>query len=269
MAHPILLLLLILPSTLRITVTATCFYPNGAIEPSHQPCSSPAGTSICCAAGFECLSNGLCNDVRYENFTRVLRGACTDENWGLEACGAVCKDAWPDRDEAVYYCGEGKWCCDGFECCEEGKGIVELGVPEVVGVANANASDATSTISSTLNPTPSNTAPVNTNTAPAHSSNKNNTLAIGVGVGVGVGVLLLVVAIIAYCIIRRRRRNRKMTPQELADTQIHHLGNTTGGDEYKPELKGDAPHCEELSASAEPREMYVWPQGEAPGVSKF
>lgn len=132
-------LLLLLPFSLRVAA-ATCFYPNGDSDSDHLPCGT---SSVCCAEGFQCLNNGLCADPRYDNFQRVLRGGCTDKSWGT-GCPSVCKDSWPDRDEVVHYCGNGKFCCDGQDCCGEQKGILDLGEPSVVATAGEQVEVVTS-----------------------------------------------------------------------------------------------------------------------------
>ena len=85
--------LLLLPLCLILGLAnATCYYPNGDSDQNHSPCDPKADVSVCCSFGFECLSNGLCNDIRYLNYQRVLRGGCTDKSWS-EGCGKVCLDS--------------------------------------------------------------------------------------------------------------------------------------------------------------------------------
>ena len=84
--------LALLSLSLLVSIGAsTCYYPNGDTDSESSACDPKADVSVCCAVGFQCLSNGLCNDYRYENFTRVLRGGCTDGNWS-DKCGTVCLD---------------------------------------------------------------------------------------------------------------------------------------------------------------------------------
>jgi hypothetical protein len=72
---------------------ATCYYPNGDIaDDEHVMCDPNAtGGTSCCSKDWECLSNGLCNDFRYPNYTRVMRAACTDEKFG-GFCNQVCTE---------------------------------------------------------------------------------------------------------------------------------------------------------------------------------
>jgi len=69
-------------------VQSTCYFPDGSTDSDQVACSS-GSASNCCAKGFECLSNGFCSDVRYDNFERILRGACTDKSWG-GGCQQTC-----------------------------------------------------------------------------------------------------------------------------------------------------------------------------------
>lgn len=91
---------------------------------------------MCCAEGFECLSNGLCNDYRYENYERVLRGGCTDKDWG-EGCPQTCTSIWPQGDEIVHVCSNQKFCCGRSNACCDDAGAVffEFGNPQVIAVA--------------------------------------------------------------------------------------------------------------------------------------
>lgn len=84
--------LALLPLSLLVGLGATtCFFPNGDTDSQHFPCDPTAEVSVCCAVGFQCLSNGLCADYRYPDWQRILRGGCTDQGWP-SSCGTVCKD---------------------------------------------------------------------------------------------------------------------------------------------------------------------------------
>ncbi|KAF2441376.1 hypothetical protein P171DRAFT_96627 [Karstenula rhodostoma CBS 690.94] len=122
-------------------ISESCYYPDGSTDSGHFACST-GGTSVCCAEGFECLSNGLCNDYRYENYERVLRGGCTDKDWG-EGCPQTCISLWPQGDEIVYVCSNGKFCCGRSKaCCNDNDAeFFEFGNPQVI--ATAGKSQAT------------------------------------------------------------------------------------------------------------------------------
>jgi hypothetical protein len=116
-------------------VGESCYYPDGSTDVEHFACST-GGTSVCCAEGFECLSNGLCNDYRYNNYERVLRGGCTDKDWG-DGCPQTCTSLWPKGDEIVYLCSNGKFCCGrSTECCDDSDAeFFEFGNPQVIATA--------------------------------------------------------------------------------------------------------------------------------------
>ncbi|OCK76776.1 hypothetical protein K432DRAFT_136058 [Lepidopterella palustris CBS 459.81] len=86
----ILTTIFLLFNTQFLLVESSCFFPSGALS-SEQPCDTSASQSVCCAAGFYCLGNGLCQDPRYSDPLRLLRGSCTDETWKSPECASVCK----------------------------------------------------------------------------------------------------------------------------------------------------------------------------------
>ncbi|KAF2806378.1 uncharacterized protein BDZ99DRAFT_573903 [Mytilinidion resinicola] len=123
-----LLFLLFFPSLIE----STCFNPNGTTS-TDLPCD-PNNDSVCCSEGFYCLSNGLCQDPRYTNPLRLLRGACNDKGWG--SCPSFCKSEYPGGDEAVNYCGNGKYCCSSQNCCDDpNTTFLTLGDPSVYATA--------------------------------------------------------------------------------------------------------------------------------------
>ncbi|KAF2658239.1 hypothetical protein K491DRAFT_690204 [Lophiostoma macrostomum CBS 122681] len=143
--------ILLLPAILRSTLASTCYYPSGATNSSLVPCNSTSTSSTtCCASGWQCLSNGLCADPQYENQQRLSRGGCTDKNWG-NGCITHCKaPSDGDGDEPVYYCGGGKYCCHGADCCSESRGIIDLGDPVVVATARESTASSTQTPSQSI-----------------------------------------------------------------------------------------------------------------------
>lgn len=76
------------------TTEASCFFPNGDII-DDVPCNSGSG-SPCCALGYACLSNGLCeltlaaNSNPSGNEASFVRGSCTDRSWADPNCPAHC-----------------------------------------------------------------------------------------------------------------------------------------------------------------------------------
>ncbi|CAO2649092.1 Nn.00g100410.m01.CDS01 [Neocucurbitaria sp. VM-36] len=217
-------------------VSATCFFPDGTTADSgHKECDPNSGeATTCCAEDFQCLSNGLCNDYRYQNWTRVLRGACTNQDFG-GSCNDVCKDFWPQGDEAVWYCGSGSYCCSrANDCCQDSN--VEkynLGEPSVIAIAGKTTPTASgSRTSASMTSIPTTTSPPQSVTS--GSSTKTRTIAIAVGVVAGVLLVLLVGAVWWS---RQRRKTKQNTP-------IMHELSTAGGasnihDEIRPQFYDD------------------------------
>jgi hypothetical protein len=77
-------LLLSLHFVLAQVLAQDCYYPNGDVSTVDAPCSSSGG--MCCAVGWECLSNGLCY---YEPDGYYERRSCTDQSWGSD-CSQFC-----------------------------------------------------------------------------------------------------------------------------------------------------------------------------------
>ncbi|KAF1845898.1 uncharacterized protein K460DRAFT_417088 [Cucurbitaria berberidis CBS 394.84] len=208
------------------SVGATCFFPDGTTADSgHKECNpNSTDATTCCAEGFQCLSNGLCNDYRYQNWTRVLRGACTQQDFG-GGCNKVCTDFWPQGDEAVWYCGSGAYCCSrANDCCQDNnvqKHI--LAEPSVVAIAGKTSPSTT--------PTHTTTPPAQSSNAASSSStsgSSTNTRTIAIAVGVVAGILLLL--LVGLWFIRRKRKARKTQPMlhELSAADgAPHVNDTT------------------------------------------
>ncbi|KAH7356142.1 hypothetical protein BKA66DRAFT_253025 [Pyrenochaeta sp. MPI-SDFR-AT-0127] len=198
-------------------VSATCFFPNGDIADSgHKECNpNTNGATTCCAENFECLSNGLCNDYRYENWTRVLRGACTSQEFG-EGCNNVCASIWPQGDEAVWYCGGGQYCCSVANDCCANSNIAKhnLGEPSVVATAGKTGPTGTTSRTSTSIASATPTQSI----APSSGSSSNTrTIAIAVGVVAGL-LLVLLVGAIWYIRKKRKAKREQHTMHELSGT---------------------------------------------------
>ncbi|KAF2199142.1 hypothetical protein GQ43DRAFT_473879 [Delitschia confertaspora ATCC 74209] len=279
-AKSTLAVICVLFSILPWLATCTCFYPNGDTATDRIPCNPNGSASVCCADNFMCLSNGLCVDPRYENYQRVLRSGCTEKSGG-GPCPAFCNDLWPQGDQAVYYCGEGKYCCSNAECCSEKKGLLDLGEPQVIGTAGVEGSFVTPTLSKAAsNPTSKATeqsapqqttqpeqsqgqqpppsqppatvtvsqspapGPATSNaSAPISSKKTTNTTAIGAGIGVGIGLLFVCSIIAAFIFLRRRRKNNRA---ELEAREMPRERNDAESGANKKKRKGPYGGVEDL-----------------------
>jgi hypothetical protein len=107
-----------------------------------------------------------------------------------------------------------------------------------------NSSSATSSSGAQANPT-SNTQAYSQNTVQTSSSiadtnNGNGTLSNGAKIGIGIGVPLIVILlgiIVAFVLIRRQRQRTSQQAPTNEDTPK----DTSGYDEHKAELPGNAP----------------------------
>lgn len=73
---------------------AACYYPNRQVAPNDIPCRDDTPHAACCAPGYACLSNGICQATGQEqggpNPSEFVRGACTDESWRNSNCPLFC-----------------------------------------------------------------------------------------------------------------------------------------------------------------------------------
>lgn len=94
-----------------------CYYPDGTLDTSGvAACESQGGA--CCPLNWACTSNGLCY-LESEDF--YGRYTCTDQTWQSSSCPGICtQDNTASGNEAILWCPNGNWCCDGnrsFDCC--------------------------------------------------------------------------------------------------------------------------------------------------------
>ncbi len=64
-----------------------CYTPSGAVLQGYGICNPSTGSSLCCAAEDQCLSNTLCAT---HNST-FYRGGCTSKSYLTEGCPAFCR----------------------------------------------------------------------------------------------------------------------------------------------------------------------------------
>ena len=98
-SRSVAILFLILLHFSSVIAVATCYLPDGDLFASDTPCTSGGSASVCCGAGWTCLSDGVCSvtqDVSGQNETFYYRGTCTDQSWNDPACLNVCRDGSAD-----------------------------------------------------------------------------------------------------------------------------------------------------------------------------
>jgi hypothetical protein len=79
-------LLILLP-----IANSLCYTPDGELG-NDVPCNPENLPSVCCTAGFVCMSNGLCQPANwYEaGSSQFIRGTCSDQTWTAPQCHGYC-----------------------------------------------------------------------------------------------------------------------------------------------------------------------------------
>ncbi|KAJ4308329.1 hypothetical protein N0V94_009400 [Neodidymelliopsis sp. IMI 364377] len=128
---------------------------------------------------------------------------------------------WPQGDEAVWYCGDGNYCCSRDDSCCGDSNVqkTNLGVPTVVAIAGKTTPRSTTTRPSSTATTTSTSNPSDSQSSSQTSSLRSTPVPIAVGIGVGGGVFLfLLIATGCWYLRRRRRRNTPPVLHELSAT---------------------------------------------------
>lgn len=78
-------------STGTSSAEPTCYFPDGRVASTYQPCNSTVDgdASVCCEVSTSvCGSQGLC----YGSDGYLYRGGCTDRKWKSAGCPTLCLD---------------------------------------------------------------------------------------------------------------------------------------------------------------------------------
>ena len=72
-------------------VDGLCYTPDGSLS-NDVACNPTDPASICCTAGFLCMSNGLCQPKGSfaQGSNQFIRGTCTDKAWAAPECRGFC-----------------------------------------------------------------------------------------------------------------------------------------------------------------------------------
>ncbi|KAK8131191.1 hypothetical protein PG984_007629 [Apiospora sp. TS-2023a] len=213
----------------RVLGDAKCFYPKGETATGDAPCNPKLETSACCGGGFGmvCLDNGLCLGPS----CNIIRGSCTDANWGA-GCSRLCLGdsmGGPDLISCANATGSDEtYCCDHLSnCCDTGVGRFNMQRPRPTASWNTQASRFD------LIPSPplQLAAPPARQQSPHHRRNTgiapqptekpadtqqglSSSTSAGIGVGVGLGSSALAIAF--YLAMRRYRKKRAMSNLQAA-----------------------------------------------------
>lgn len=147
-------------------------------------------------------------------------------------------------------CGDGNYCCYGFDGCDCNNQTVlfTLDRGNIVTTLPAKMPSATSTSSSKSASTSGNNSNASSPSDSSHSGGLSSSASIGAGIGVGVGGLLVIGAVgvgVFFCV--RRRKQRRAIAEQVA------MGGGAYGYEGEP---------------ARPRELHEHPLAEKEGQSR-
>ncbi|KAI1370148.1 hypothetical protein F4677DRAFT_439169 [Hypoxylon crocopeplum] len=218
-----------------LSCDAQCYLPNGE-ETDNFPCDPYSTVGPCCGGGLgaSCLSNKLCSSPE----GNIIRGSCSDPNWGFD-CPRYCMNEATGGTDLISCSNvthsDTSYCCDHtVNCCDGGVGRFNV-LPSnpvvtatfnmllsryvVIATAGSTSSTASSTSSSTTtdsSTTTSSASTINSSTAspikePPNSTGLTTGAKAGIGAGVGGGILFL--AILIYAIWASRRRNKTTQPE--------------------------------------------------------
>ncbi|KAK8012823.1 hypothetical protein PG991_010198 [Apiospora marii] len=289
----VLLLSVTLWFPFRVLGAAKCFYPKGETATGDAPCNPKLETSACCGGGFGmvCLDNGFCLGQN----TNIVRGSCTDANWGA-GCSRLCLGmqtpcprigeesggdsmGGPDLISCANATGsDDSYCCDHLSnCCDTGVGRFNMKRPRPTASWNTEASrfdliaSPSSTISSSTSPAanptsssgPSNNSPATQGSATAPQSTEKPadspqglSSSASAGIGVGVGVGFSALAVVFYLAMRRYRKKKANARAQAAPPE--HLSTFDGSVQQKDSMGywGASPPPHELQSQNRPQELY-------------
>ncbi|KAK7992437.1 hypothetical protein PG988_001231 [Apiospora saccharicola] len=239
---------------LRVLGDAKCFYPKGETATGDAPCNPKLETSACCGGGFGmvCLDNGFCLGPS----TNIIRGSCTDANWGA-GCSRLCLGdsmGGPDLISCANATGSDEsYCCDHLSnCCDTGVGRFNIKRPRPTASWNTQASRFD------LIPTGAGTAPQPTEKPADTQQGLSSSASAGIGVGVGLGFSALAVA--SYLAMRRYRKKKAMSKLQAAPPE--NFSTFDGSVQQKDSMGywGASPPPQELRSHNRPQELYDQPQ---------
>ena len=88
------LLLAILFPLAALSLSRSCYFPDGTAATNNVPCNPSWDESACCGASWVCLDNGtLCYPPKDDPnaMADIARGSCTDMMWQSGDCPWPCK----------------------------------------------------------------------------------------------------------------------------------------------------------------------------------
>lgn len=225
----------------------TCYSADGN-ESTDIPCGLP-NLSSCCGSGWDCLSNGLCQQ---HGTTGYSQSTCTNPSY--ENCLSFCNKSQFDGFTEVSRCeaNGNSWCCagaagqglGGANCCDtnlttslEPYPFSTLGSSDLSTAASSSLSSSTTSLSSgtilasilssssslgtsvqSTSQTPAATStrlsatPSKTSTgspSPQPTGQSQNSK-LGIEIGIPVAVVVVLLAVLAFFIFQNRRFRQRL-----------------------------------------------------------
>lgn len=199
--------LFVLSCVLHVSsATTICYYPNGGIAPTYQPCNgtSEGSPSACCElSSSACSLTGYC----YGNAGVMYRGGCTDSTFNAVECPQKCKDVNTGAFSNINLCpgsnGNGFFTCSGsgeftIDMCQTN---FTFNAGTLFTPSSAAASQGTATVTTTATATPS-ASSTNSGTAltsaTTQASCSETALTVGLAVGLPFGLLAAFLAAVIF-----------------------------------------------------------------------
>ncbi|KAK3985671.1 hypothetical protein QBC44DRAFT_249853 [Cladorrhinum sp. PSN332] len=259
-----------------------CYYPNGREATGDFPCDPDAEASPCCGGGFGtvCLFNKLCQSPD----GNVIRGSCTDDQFGSASCPKFCLGAnlgGTDLISCSNVTGNAaSYCCDHtVNCCSSGVGRFDVlpadphtwatwATASTRFVVVRALSTSTPTSAATITPQTGSTTASQppseaTSTVPAPQQGGSRLSPAGyAGVGVGSVIGVLLIAAVVYLVLRLKKiKKTRIAPDEHVGAVAYGPPPPSTHQSYHDQ---DPP--KELPQEPEPREVlgdHDWNQHQA------
>ena len=258
--------------TLTMATTGPCYMlrsgnvtdADNVVHKRVYNCRRPASATdvvTCCAAGDDCLNDGLCRSPGSSNVgkTGIYIAGCSDPSHKSPACNQACKDQYlPD---VTYNQTSNIWSCCGSDDnvnanCGNPTGGIFQADPLGVLLQSVNASVTASAPASTSSATTTSSAPAVSSAVSSDSatpaSSGPNVGAIAGGVVGGVAALVQLVLAVLF-LFRKRRRDR----QERSSQGIENPSSGPSMGANKAEKDGKALPQPPAEASGKGRPLHA------------
>ncbi|KAF5005326.1 hypothetical protein FDECE_8222 [Fusarium decemcellulare] len=230
----------------------TCFYPGGKEAVDDIPCRTDTDASACCAAGYMCISNGLCQSTGEANTGNFARGSCTQQDWDSTDCPNYCieestgggadvtrcqgytdryfcpassnaKEACNDSDKYLVIQGSSTFTTIGEEQASTRQASTTRETGESTTTKSSESKATTASEEATSSSQSSSPAQTETGNEGSDSGSNSNSAVIGGAVGGSLGGILLGAAGVWF-LMRYRRRRKAAVEDAVPQYRAHEIG---------------------------------------------